>query len=109
VPPALVFSQPSTFVVPAKVFAFLANTQPSMVPASVPLLADAEDMVKVSPAKMFPSNVIGPWLPTLIVAALLTIQKMLSACASPSKVNVIAPFTVKAPGIWIMKIAEGLS
>jgi hypothetical protein len=79
-----------------------------MVPASVPLPPVAADMVKVSPARMFPSKVIGPELPTLIVASFPTIQKMLSACAPFFKSNVKAPFTVKAPSIWIMKIAEGL-
>jgi hypothetical protein len=68
-------------VVPAKVFAFSANTHPLMVPASTSLPPAAADMVKVSPAGMSPSKVIGPELPTLIVASVPTIQKMLAACA----------------------------
>jgi len=73
-------------------------------------------MVKASPAIMFPSKVIAGELPMLIVASAGTpdvaepsmIQKMLSACTPDPKVNVITPFTVKAPGTWIMKIGAGL-
>jgi hypothetical protein len=79
-----------------------------MVPAEVPVPPDAADIVKLVPARMFPSKSIAPELPTLIVAASSTIQKMLSACAPSSNVNVIAPFTVRSPGIWMMKSAEEL-
>jgi hypothetical protein len=73
-------------------------------------------MVKMSPDIIFPSKVIGPELPTLIVASAgagsvvepSTIQKILSACTPGPKVNVKTPFTVKAPSICIMKIGEGL-
>jgi hypothetical protein len=64
-------------------------------------------MLKASPARMFPSKMMAGELPTLIVASLLTIQKILSACALPISENVIIPFTVKAPSIWIMKTAFG--
>src|SRR5579872_991044 len=66
--------QPPTSVVPANVFAVFAKTQPLMVPASTPLPPAAADMVKLSPASIFPSNVIAPELPTLIVASVPTIQ-----------------------------------
>ncbi len=107
VPPAVVAAQPLTSVWPAKVFAFSVNTQPLIVPASTPLPPDAADMVKVSPARILPSKVMGPELPTLIVAMFLTIQKMLSGFAPPNSVKVIAPFTVRAPSIWIMKTWVG--
>lgn len=68
--------QPLTSVVPAKVFAFSANTQPSIVPASTPLPPAAADIVKAFPARMLPSKVIGPEPPTLIVALVPMIQKM---------------------------------
>ena len=64
-------------------------------------------MVKLDPARMSPSNVIGPELATLIVAALFTIQKMLLAWAPFSSVKVIVPFTVKSPSIWITKSSVG--
>jgi hypothetical protein len=57
---------------------------------------------------MSPSKTIGAELPTLIVAASSTTQKMLSACAPFSSVKVIAPFTVKFPFTWITKTALGL-
>lgn len=68
--PLLVLPQgPFMLVSPARVFAVSAYTQPLIVPASTPLPPDAADMVKAVPARMFPSKVIGPELPTLIVAA----------------------------------------
>jgi len=66
--------QPFTSVVPAKVFAVSANTQPLIVPASTPLPPDAADMVKLCPARMSPSKVMGPELPTLTVASVPMIQ-----------------------------------
>src|ERR1017187_4980864 len=144
-PPPVLAQGPFTSVVPAKVFAVSAYTQPLIVPESVPLppvAADmvklvparmfpskvigpelsalivaasvplppvAADIVKLVPARMFPSKVIGPELPTLIVAASLTAQKMLLVCAPSSSVNVIAPFTVRAPLIRITKTLLGLS
>ena len=92
---------------PAKVFAVSASTQPLIVPASMPLPPDAADMVKLDPARMFPSKMISAELPTLIVAASSTTQKMLSACASFSSVKVIAPFAVKFPFTWMTKTALG--
>src|SRR5271157_1586989 len=110
-----VAAQPFTYVSPARVFAaesvlFVApaNTQPLMVPASVLTPPDAADMVKAFPARMSPSKVIGPELPTLMVASVPTIQKMLLACAPFSSVNVIAPFTVRGPEVLIMKYSLGL-
>src|ERR1035441_2256751 len=99
---------PFTLVSPAKVFAVSAYTQPLIVPASTPLPTDPADIVKLVPARMFPSKVIGPELPTLIVAASSTTQKMLLVCAPPSSVNVIAPFTVRAPPTRITKTSLGL-
>lgn len=104
----LVAEQPPTMVWPANVFVFCENTQPLIVPASVPLPPDAADMVKLVPARMSPSKTIGPEVPTLIVAASLTTQKMLSACAPFCSVKVIAPFTTKSPSTWITKTALGL-
>src|SRR5271157_751515 len=42
--------QPFTLVVPARVFAVSAKTQPLMVPARMPLPPAAADMVKLDPA-----------------------------------------------------------
>jgi len=52
---------------------------------------------------MLPPKMIGPELPTLMVASFLTIQKMLSACAPFIRLNPKLPFTVKSPSIWITK------
>ena len=95
-------------VVPANVLAVCANTQPLMVPASTPLPPAAADIVKLWPARIFPSKVIGPELPTLMVPMVPIIQKILLACAWFCSVNVRAPFTVKAPSVRITKISFGL-
>jgi hypothetical protein len=64
-------------------------------------------MVKLDPARIFPSKTMGAELPTLIVAAFSTIHETLLACAPFSSVNVMAPFTVKSPRIWITKSSVG--
>lgn len=73
--------QPLMLVVPANVFAVCANTHPLIVPANKPLPPAAADMVKLSPASIFPSKLMGPELPTLMVPMVPIIQKMFSARA----------------------------
>ena len=105
---AAVLLQPFTSVSPARVFAVSANTQPLIVPASTELPPAWADIVKLVPARMFPSNVPAGELPTLIVAASSTIQKMLSGFALFSRLKIKVPFTVKAPLIRMTKTAFGL-